>query len=692
MNMLQQTMAFIACVGTVAAGVEPGHAPVKPDQLPIRAITLYRSGVANMQRRGTVEGDSTVAFRFDTDQINDILKSMVVLDLSGKGRVANIGYGSRDPLTKRLSSFGVNIADEPTLPALLSRLRGAAVAVTTAEGQRRGTILSVENRQEGAGQGPVVAVAFLNIVTEEGIRSFGVPQILSIEVLDEPLAAELRRALGAVAEHRADRTKTVDVVLEGEGSREIAVSYVQEAPVWKVSYRLVLGDGAAAKDTMAMHGWAIIENTTDEDWNAVSLALVSGRPVGFRMDLYQPMYVSRPMVPVPTVPGVTSRVFESGTDVDRASADQGGVALQDKMAAAPPAAPGFADARFREGEGKFMFQRGGLARPGAPAGQARQVESGEVFQFELDHPVSIERQRSAMLPIINAPIGGRRVSIFSTSDAGSIPMRGLELTNSTGLQLLPGPISVYDGGAYAGDAQIGHIPPGDRRLLAYSMDLSMEAHRESHVVENVRKARIAKGLLETTLLSRNVTDASFQNKDRARARTVIVEHPRSGGWELKEPAAAKEQTESLYRFEVDVASGGNNKLRIVEERVQVAQVGLESVDPGTMLAYRTDGAISQGVLDAFKEAQRRRGAIEDVKRRIAEAEKERNAIAGDQNRIRQNMNSIERNSELYQTYMQKLTAQESRVDAIAKQMEKDQAEEASLQASYSEFLANLNIE
>jgi hypothetical protein len=84
--------------GTTAAG------EVKPSQLPIRTITLYRSGVGSFQRRGQVEGSTTVQLRFDTDQINDLLKSMVVLDLSGKGRVGGVSYASRDPLIKRLAT------------------------------------------------------------------------------------------------------------------------------------------------------------------------------------------------------------------------------------------------------------------------------------------------------------------------------------------------------------------------------------------------------------------------------------------------------------------------------------------------------------------------------------------------------------------------------------------------------------
>src|SRR5207244_11454640 len=121
----------------------------------------------------------------------------------------------------------------------------------------------------------------------------------------------------------------VDVNLQGQGARDIVIAYVQEAPVWKTSYRLVLPDAPKDKDgkpapkkgegstpdRFTIQGWAIVENTTDDDWKNVTLSLVSGRPVSFRMDLYEPLYVFRPEVPVPTGPGVMPRQYAGGDDV-----------------------------------------------------------------------------------------------------------------------------------------------------------------------------------------------------------------------------------------------------------------------------------------------------------------------------------------------------------------------------------------
>ena len=124
----------------------------------------------------------------------------------------------------------------------------------------------------------------------------------------------------------------MDIKLSGEGARNIVVAYVQEMPVWKTSYRLVLPDAKANEekaaadgkakpsDSFTIQGWAIVENTTDEDWNDVTLSLVSGRPVSFTMDLYEPLFLTRPNVPVPTIPGVFPRTYAGGVGAVPASA------------------------------------------------------------------------------------------------------------------------------------------------------------------------------------------------------------------------------------------------------------------------------------------------------------------------------------------------------------------------------------
>jgi len=705
---------------------KPAQPAPNTETLPIKRITLYRSGVGSFERRGLVDGDATVQLRFGADQINDILKSMIVLDLSGQGRVGGISYASKEPLARRLASFGVNIADEPALGTILGRLRGSKVAIDSDEGAISGTILGGETRPEASGNAhQPISVPYLNILTDTGIRSINLTKARAVRLLDAGLREELDKALTALAEYRQDTTKTVDVSLAGGASREVVIAYVQESPVWKTSYRLVLPDAKPGDtkpneankekpaDTFTVQGWAIVENTTDEDWNDVTLSLVAGRPVSFRMDLYEPLYVYRPEIPVPTVPGVMPRAYEGGiANADgnvaelalRSSEreDAWGSSAAKRMQAGRPGASG---ARGTPGSLAAPSHAMDMA-PGAPpvtssnmsdygaAAQARAVEAGEVFQFELQHPVTVARQRSAMLPILAAPIEGRRVSIFTPSDNNKHPMRGVELTNTTGSQLMPGPISVFDGGAYAGDAQINHVPLADKRLLAYSVDLDVVVTPEQKYEEEVRKVRIVRGLIESTTLRRNSTTYTIENKDQKRTRSVIIEHPRMPGFDLVAPAGGDkaERTDSAHRLEVELDAAKTSKLTTVQERTDASSIALTSMNLNTLMTYVKNGRASDAVLKAFQEASRRQGLIIEATRRIEELEKERRAINDDQTRVRANMGSIDRASDLYANYMKKLTEQETRLDQIVKLIDEGQTSLAQTRNDFENYLSTLNVE
>lgn len=707
-----------------AAGVLFRDPVAIKDTLAIRRIVMYRSGVGSFERRGSVENDAEVQLRFKTDQINDILKSMVVLDLSG-GQIAGVSYGSKEPLDRRLASFGIDISSNPSMMDLLEQLRGSKVSVTTADGTVNGTILGVEVRAEAQGESKEpIKVPYLNLVTDKGIRSVSLKTATNVTLDDKDLNEELTKALSTLAEYRADRTKTVDIHLRGQGQRNVVVSYVQEMPVWKTSYRLVLPElGQDKKPKVVMQGWAIVENTTDEDWNNVTLSLVSGRPVSFRMDLYEPLYMGRPEVPVPTIPGVMPRIYATGTGDGGQSPFQS--VLQDN-----PAEKGEADdqmemaktdAEYRKD--KAVMRSRSAGRPGAPApssapgtptfagglaaeravtggdmagyaaaAMAQGQESGEVFQYELTSPVTIERQRSSMLPIISGDIEGRRVSIYNRNDNPTNPMRGVEIKNTTKLQFLPGPISVFDGAAYAGDAQIGHIAPGDRRLLAYAVDLDVVASLEESSNSEVRKLKIVDGLLQQTTTTRTTVKYTFTNKDTARERTVVVEQPRMMGWTLVEPQKPADQTEALYRFDVPIAAGGNAPLSITSEITQGQNMQLLSYDLNTLLQYSKNGKASDKVVEAFREAAKRQSAIHDVERTIAKLDAERNELTQDQARIRENMGRVDQSSQLYRKYMQKLTDQEERMDKLATELDESRKALTAAQNNLAEYLRGLNVE
>lgn len=724
-SLLRTSLALALSAGTLTTVTAPAFAQAAtnaapaPVDLPIRKITLYRSGVASFERAGSVTGDGVASLRFRTDQVNDILKSLVVLDLSG-GSIDGVNYASQEPLAKRLSSFGIDISDSPTLQQILSRLRGSRLTVQTADKTVSGTILGGETRPEAVGEATqLVNVPYVTLITEQGIVAVNLNTARGIKLEDEKLNAELMKALAAVAEYREDRTKTVDIRFSGVGTRNVQTTYVHEAPVWKTSYRLVLPDAKedAKQDKPLMQGWAIVENTTDNDWNNVELSLVSGRPASFQMNLYDPIFTTRPMIAVPVPQTLVGQVYDDASETEfgrRVAEGQEEPAMRKASrlrAEAKPAAPmvagrAGAGTAGQSSEGMstdfMMFdsmtgsQSGGLNMYAAVANiasAAAGVQTGEVFFFRLSRPVTIERQRSAMLPIVSQTIEGRRVSIIGANDVGPNPMRGAQMTNDTGLQLIAGPVSIFDGDSYAGDAQMGDTSKGDKRLLSYSVDQDVLFTRENAVAQQVTRMRIVNGLLESSVVWRDTTKITIDNKDEDNDRTIIAEIPKVPGAELKDGAKPVETSASLYRFEVELAPKSKTELSATQERIESSSAYLMNYSIDQLMYYRTSGTkLSDAVLNAFRKAQELQAAINTANQTVTELDTQRNEITRDQDRIRQNMGSIDRNSDYYNRLLKKLSDQETQVEQIDAQLRAARANAQKAEEALNTYLSNLNVE
>lgn len=671
---ISETFADSYAARVPAQATQRGAADARAEtELPIRRVTLYASGVGSFQHFGRVTGTETISMRFKTDQINDILKSMVLLDLDG-GDIGAVTYASQEPLERRLASFGIDISKISNTVDLLTQLRGTPVRLGTPDGEFEGAVLSVEDRTTlvTATQGGNHAhyqEPYVTIVTESGLRSFAISNIRTLEITDERLRGELSRALLALAEHRADRSKSVEVTFSGSPNvaRRVVASYVSEMPVWKSSYRLVLPDEKAG-GRPTLQAWAIVENTTDHDWEDVELALASGRPVSFVMNLYQTLFAPRPEVPVPMIFAVAPRIYEaamnrqsfsSGFTVrsESARAGRSGAALD-----APREEP-FSSQSQGQDSLLYALSAEELSDYSAKA-QAAAGVVGEQFLFTVNQPVTLARQQSAMLPIANSAISGERVSVFTPTDGQPHPMRGMRITNDAGIPLMPGPIAVYDGAVYAGDAQIPHTSRGMDRLLTYAVDLDVRIDTEISSTRNVQRFRIINGLLETYWLQDMTTTYTLANSAE-NERRIFIEHPRRHDWEIVSQTKPTEVTESINRFEVKVSGGENERLVVKEETVNASSVRLIDVDFSDGFGeYIRDGRMSEEIAAALSQIRTMRTEIASLENAVRDLDRERDDISNDQSRVRENMTRLDRTSDLYQRYVRQMNLQEDRLEKI----------------------------
>ena len=659
-------------------------------ELPLGRVVLFSSGVGFFEHAATVDGDATAELWFDVDEINDLLKSMVVRDLDG-GRIAAVTYDSRDPITRTLRSFAIDLTEHPTLGVILRQARGEQIAVDAPE-KIAGIIVGVEKRPEPVGDRGVVEKEYLNLLTDEGLRSIALDSIGRFRLLNEELDSELRKALAVLATALDADRKAVRLRFEGEGEREVRVGYIRETPVWKTSYRLVLDE----EEAPFLQGWAIVENPSEQDWDGVRLSLVSGRPISFKMDLYQPLYVPRPEVELELFASLRPQVY----DQDLAAAPP---------ALAEPAAPARRELAHRGAGQTFRLEEAvqpdTWADEAAPAerldrlqlGRGVEVaaaagEVGELFQYAIAMPVTIPRQQSAMLPIVGGDVEAEKVSIYNPQVHQKHPLNGLRLTNTTGLHLMQGPITVFDSGAYAGDAQIADIAPGAERLVSYAMDLETEVAPQARSrPDELVSLRLVKGTAITTRKYARAREYTVRNSG-SRTKQVLIEQPLEADWTLVSPEEPAEKTRDMYRFLVEAEPGVPAVLTVEEERIDRQQVAMTNLDEERIRIYLSARQVSDAVKDALASLQQRRHELAQVAAEREQRQQRIEEIADDQARIRENMARLDRNSDLYRSYVQRFTDQETEIESLREAIRELQEKETVLQEELDEFLMALDLE
>ncbi len=688
----------LACVALVlslsgfATAEDPGT------NIPLKRVVMFSSGVAFYERNGEVEGNATVDLRFNTRDVNDLLKSMVLQD-EGGGKISTVSYGSKDPITRTLRTFTIDLTHSPTLADLLGQIRGEKIELDSPK--MSGIIIGIERRKKPAGMTETVEVEYLNLLTEEGLRSVPLDGVGKIKLANPKLDTELRQALLVLAMGKSVDKKSVTLNFTGAGKRPVRVGYIQESPIWKTSYRLVLSDAKPL-----LQGWAIVENTTEEDWDNVNLTLVSGRPISFVMDLYQPMYIDRPVVQQELYASLRPRTYdqdlaESENEFRKAAgkpmagapaapakkqlADQlakreTGLGLQRNRAADEKAAE-----RFLESEAKGRFD------PGAVESVAQASDVGEMFQYRIATPVKLGRQKSAMLPIVNDSVEGEKVSIYNPAVHAKHPLNGLKLKNSTDLHLMQGPITVFDDGAYAGDAQIQDLPPKSERLVSYAMDLDTEvAPTSTGEPEQLLAVKIALGNMQITRKYGRTQSYVIKNSGK-KTKKVLVEYPLDTQWTLLEPKDPTEKTRDLYRLAVTAEPGKPANLTIKEQRTADEYQALTNLDDGTINFYINAKVVSDKVKAALVEVIKKKAAQGQLVAKRAELERQVKIIFDEQDRIRQNMAQLPKDSDLFRRYVTKFNEQEDKIDQLREQIKRAIADETAGRDALNKFLVELNL-
>lgn len=654
--------------------------------LNIRRVILYKHGVGYFERVGKVVDDQRVDLFFRASEVSDVLKSLTVIDLDG-GTVASVSYDSIKPIEELLADIAFNIPDEGSLLRLLPQLKGAEVEVQVGSETIVGTVIGIDFSKAQSADG-IITIPLVALLTKAGqLQSLSLREVRSIKILDDRLQRDLEYYLKTYLAAKKKDVKQFTLFAQGTGTRQLQASYTVAMPVWKATYRIILLENSEP----TIQGWAVVDNTQDEDWENIHLSLISGLPISFEHDLYTARYLRRPVVHVKEESAVAPPTMEEGipTEFSRERSTREIVpppqsVFDDVMAApaavAPAPAPGFAARR---------------AAVSTVQVQTRERAVGDLFQYEITSPVTIKRNQSALVPIVFTKFKGRSVLLYNELTRGRNPLTCVEMENTTGLTLEGGPVTVLDGSTYVGEAMLQTMRPGDNRLIPYSVELGVLADATiDGRKERTHRVRIANGTIEASYLDIRQKVYSFHNKT-AQERTIFIEHPRDTGWELFNTPEPIETTPSYFRFKAKLPAASTGKFMVLEKQERSHYYQLRNITDDELMFYTQQRYVNRPVAEALMKVLEIKRQLTELDRDLSRNETESRDIENDQKRIRENLQSLKETrgeEELRSRLVEKLMAQEDRLEQLQKAISLQRAERITLQEKIGTIIGEISFE
>lgn len=662
--------------------------------VPLTKVTLYKHGIGYFERRGKVEAPGFVELQCGPDEIDDMLKSLLILK-SGGGKISTVTYESAKPLDERLGEFGFDLKNSQSFADLIGQLKGTAVAVKLGGKELTGRVVGLDSATRVI-ESTVVTERFLLIFSQENVLlRIDVAAISGLEVKDAALANELQQQLELLflSVKKKDR-KLLKVDVPGEGENDLIIAYSIPCPIWKTSYRLVFDQD----EKLLIQGVAIVDNTQEEDWNDVRMVLVSASPISFIQPLYEPIMPQRRTIQ-------TQGFKSSGPFVAEPARRQRAAKT---AALARPGAPAVATAAQMEWgqpmeEAVDQIAFGGMNMPAQASGflagtggsfasnmgesklDVDSAEKGELFEYKIGGTVSVPRNSSALIPVVQEHIEGERISLFNETRDADFPYSTLKMKNTTGLTLEAGPATVMEDDSYAGECLLDVVKPDDTRFLPYALDQSVRVVvRNDYTSKPVWKVQIYDSYLY--FYHKEISKKSYEIENLAsKPKIVYVEHAVMQDWHLSSEPKPDETTKNFYRYRIELKEKDSHILAVEQERDVTSTYQLIGLDPRN---HQLRWLFEQNVADPkflefMKEVQTRLNDISVLSNRVAILQSKRQTLEKDQLRARENVKTLGAAAERFK---QAIEASEDSIIATQKEIDAMQETIRLKQEEFNKFV------
>jgi Domain of unknown function (DUF4139) len=671
-----------------------------PGDLALKRVMLSTGGVSYLEFEAEVTGNAVLTLDVPLDQVDDVLKSVVVYD--SKGGVGTASLAGRNPLSQTFNDLPFGEAALASPAALLNALQGAEIKVGSSH-PITGQLLQVVTETLQLRDQVTTERHRVSVLTATGLQQFILEDADSVSFVDADLQAKVSQALRDIAVHRAKDRRQIKLASQGTGTRLVRVGYVVGAPLWKASYRLTL-PASASTEKAHLQGWAVLENMSGQDWKEVELTLLSGNPVTFRQAIYEAYYIDRPEVPVEVagriLPTPDSGVMASFKEGELGAGKDASTIEQAKRLRAADALD--RDHRLRNDLALApAAPKGGAGGLGQGIALARTVNTAEAAEgmtqvsFRLPTPVSIGSGQSAIVPLLDKDIPIVRLALYQPETSTTHPLASLRLKNDTSNGLPPGVLTLYEDSAagvgYVGDARLSGLPAGEERLVSYAVDEKTKIAREEQSTSALMRASASQGVLHLTRVTRRTTTYSV-SAPATESRRLLIEQRKLENWKLLEPPERSvEQTATQYRTVVELKPRESKTVKFVTEAPSFEGIRVADVDDAQIAEVAASRDISDAVKNAFAELVRLRRALAEKQEAEQHLKSRIEELTADQARIRENIAKIDKESALYKRYIEKLSQQETEFEGLQAASAKAATETQTARAAIDAYIAKLSI-
>ena len=635
--------------------------PAEAGELALKRVVLSTGGVGYFEYEAPVEGDAALTLDVPLDQVDDVLKSLVVYD-SG-GTVGEITLPGREPLTQSFVDLPFDRSALNSATGLLNALQGSEIRIA---GPRAlsGRLLHVDQEVVRGPGGVAETRSRVSVMTDAGLQQVVLQDVEAIAFADPELQRQVDTALSRIAAYRATGRRELTLHTRGTGARTLRLGYVVGMPLWKASYRLSLPADDQAR-TARLQGWAVLENFSGRAWRDVELTLLSGNPVTFRQALYESYYVPRPMVPIEAggrvLPPPDTGTVSAGAPAEARARGEAAAAQRRDLRATAKSAPGAAE----------MAVPAPSAPPPPPAriDAAAATEDATQVAFTAPYKVTVAAGQSLVLPLLDRELPARRIDLYQPSVNPLHPLAAVAMTNDSGTGLPPGVLTLYQqnaerGALYLGDARLAALPAGDKRLLSYALDAKVAIDRSTAERRPIVKASVADGLMRIGRVVRWTT--TYRVKSVALPPpALLIEQPRRAGATLTSPdPKTVDLTPRAYRIPLDLPADGQRVFAVVEEQPIEETIRLLDIDDNRLGVLVSSAELDPKARQALAELAARRQEVGRQRAEIDRLKAQRAQLVEDEKRVRANLAAVGGDPALRKRQLDKFSDTESAIETI----------------------------